>query len=1146
MSKILSYNNKTTRSGSDDWVAIEPYSSDDIDRIKDPDGGLSEHPRTAIPSPFAQLDLVKNAFASLAKSQLRGVRMNERLVSNALDVAQLLFDFENHKDRLHIVRWNRTEQLKRMQDAPLHRLYGQTLQLFLATDKVYNFDLLSDWFIVMRGHEVLGGTSPSSLTMAVPAAHAVDDIMVEQGVPLFSSMRHLWQRDDDFIVYLYVLMNAHPVLRQRLREVYAYMVACLDPLRVNKPHIYERLTTIIPNLSAFDTERAAELRQRLDMDYEPLGAALDVNVLGARLYCKRNIDIRQAAASSDFVIAPTVEQPADAELPMVLRTGFNGAADGGYRYVERQWDSATQVLAAGVPMNERTLPDTAVKYPFITTADLLSPTLIRLSHPVDSEHFADGHAHAHGKTTSARGYLLPVTELYFRYFTAADLQGEVGGRPAIDIEELADGSVNVTLRVAVRKRHIDLSRRYLPIADPNWTFDEQRGTGRMMDCIVSAAVFPMVRTGHGDNYVVQQFTLGQCRTSLQFVAPDGQAVHTTSKVRSRGTATTTYYDVDGAWDYAVATIDTAAGNATGLIMPHWHPYAASARQLIMAVDFGTTNTHIEWAERGHASAPLTMTYGQGNTLVASLLQRGALDVAEQMQRIEFLPHDIDEVYGFPMRSALLRNTDSDGQHHLFHDVNIPMLYERQYFSGYDVTTSLKWMGDNTLAREFLREVVLLLRAKALLEGASPARTLVTYFYPVSMGGSDRRKLQDAWEELYRTYMGDDTSNLHAYPESIAPAHYYKGADVAGSSYVSIDIGGGTTDTVVYQPTADGLHSQPTAIASFRFAGNAIFGDAFTERDAATNPLIAHYSQYFRQLIAADNTGRIAYLNSIMDAIMGTQRSEDINAFMLGIENVEELRNLRKVDRNLYSYNALLRNDEQRKLVFIYFYAAIIYYVARSMHARNEKMPKQVYFSGTGSKILGIVGRHEQVEELTRLIFERVYGTTYTERFTLKVETECPKQITCRGGINLENMRLDGQEMAQNYTARHVTSIKQCYSMLDHTPRLTYAQVGQLDTRQQIVQQVQEFNEFFSSLCDRTMRDEMGIGRTEMAIFQQVVGEDLMNFLTAGINSFLAGRYEPEDVVEDVPFFYPIIGTIRYNLLKNLCNDVISRYNQSGS
>ena len=33
----------------------------------------------------------------------------------------------------------------------------------------------------------------------------------------------------------------------------------------------------------------------------------------------------------------------------------------------------------------------------------------------------------------------------------------------------------------------------------------------------------------------------------------------------------------------------------------------------------------------------------------------------------------------------------------------------------------------------------------------------------------------------------------------------------------------------------------------------------------------------------------------------------------------------------------------------------------------------------------------------------------------------------------------------------------------------------------------------------------------------------------------------DDVVEDVPFFYPIVGVIRHNLLKNLCHEVISRY-----
>ena len=52
------------------------------------------------------------------------------------------------------------------------------------------------------------------------------------------------------------------------------------------------------------------------------------------------------------------------------------------------------------------------------------------------------------------------------------------------------------------------------------------------------------------------------------------------------------------------------------------------------------------------------------------------------------------------------------------------------------------------------------------------------------------------------------------------------------------------------------------------------------------------------------------------------------------------------------------------------------------------------------------------------------------------------------------------------------------------------------------------------------------------------------FATEGlINAFLKGRYNATDVIEDVPFFYPIIGVIRHNLLKNMRNDVISKFNQ---
>ena len=202
MSEILSYSNNTSKNGEEDWIAHAPYSDDDIARIKDPDGGLSENPRTAIPSPLAQLDLVKNAFKQLSNERLRGARMNERLVSNALDVAQLFFDYENHKDYLRIIRWNREECIEQLKANPQHRLYGETLDLFLRSDKVYNFDLLKDWYILMWDRKVLGGTSPASIVMAAPALGAIDAIKVEQGVSLFSEVRHLWQRDEDFVYYM--------------------------------------------------------------------------------------------------------------------------------------------------------------------------------------------------------------------------------------------------------------------------------------------------------------------------------------------------------------------------------------------------------------------------------------------------------------------------------------------------------------------------------------------------------------------------------------------------------------------------------------------------------------------------------------------------------------------------------------------------------------------------------------------------------------------------------------------------------------------------------------------------------------------------------------------------------------------------------
>ena len=143
--------------------------------------------------------------------------------------------------------------------------------------------------------------------------------------------------------------------------------------------------------------------------------------------------------------------------------------------------------------------------------------------------------------------------------------------------------------------------------------------------------------------------------------------------------------------------------------------------MIFAVDFGTTNSHVEYAERGRESRPLDFEEGEEMTLVASLIRKGTLDAADTLQNVEFLPRSIGALYGFPLRTALSTNINSSGTD-LFRNVNIPFMYERKYFKGYSVKTGLKWSGDTTLSQEFLREIMMLIKAKALLERADLAST----------------------------------------------------------------------------------------------------------------------------------------------------------------------------------------------------------------------------------------------------------------------------------------------------------------------------------------------------------------------------------------------------------------------------------------
>jgi len=268
MSKILSYNNKTTGEG---WITLNnQYNADEINMISDPNGGLSQQPRTAIPSPFAQMDLVKNAFRRLSMNEkLRGEAMDEKLVSNALDIAQLFFNLPELRTQIRVVEWDKETQLAMLKQEPQHKLFGETIEMFLEQDKeAFNFDQMDRLYFLVYGNETIGCTSPVTLFMASPnAREGKYSIPVEQNVRLFELWRPLYMRDAKFVKYIYALFTAYPDLKKNCGELNAYLIV---NFRLLSDEVRKSILTDIGNPEARDLENVERAKDYLQVNFSPM------------------------------------------------------------------------------------------------------------------------------------------------------------------------------------------------------------------------------------------------------------------------------------------------------------------------------------------------------------------------------------------------------------------------------------------------------------------------------------------------------------------------------------------------------------------------------------------------------------------------------------------------------------------------------------------------------------------------------------------------------------------------------------------------------------------------------------------------------------------------------------------------------------
>lgn len=615
----------------------------------------------------------------------------------------------------------------------------------------------------------------------------------------------------------------------------------------------------------------------------------------------------------------------------------------------------------------------------LTANDILEDKIIRLPYEIRKESFFDGNLPENSKQT----YLLPIKERFFQYYTTDDLKRFIKinhSGDVVDVELKTDFDV-------YKKRYTKTS-------------------GNIIELTFDCAIFPNVRFPNDDhaNYrfgLVCDFKEKE-KFNAEFVkinsiiddAKKRCSVRNETHIRNYQLKN---YSLEGTnFDYIRISYD----GVKGIIIPILEPKTGN-EEFTFAVDFGTTNTHIEYKiSDGIETRTFDISEGEIDDKQVHWLHGLEYSIKNVFDE-EYIPAYTDEEFKLPMRTALSFGEETNWKDvYPFEKASLNEFYEKRLDFPYNKTiTNLKWSDDENYQKQvevYIKSLMYMLRNKVIIGNGSLINTKIRWFYPVSMESTRYDNLVMAWNGAYVKYFGGNLNNIIPITESVAPFEYYI-RDRDASNLVTIDIGGGTTDIVI---SATGYVDY---ITSFRFATNAIFGDGFAETNRVKNGIIRHFFNKIKEDLRTkiDATDALFY---IFDDMYANKSSDDIASFLFSLKQNKKVRAAgENLAENVNLSNKLI-NDTTYKIIFIFFYAAIIYHLAKLMKAKKLKMPDKIVFSGNGSRAISFFTEDAStLKEFTKLIFEKVFEINYNPNgLEIILNKENPKEATCKGGFFVEN------------------------------------------------------------------------------------------------------------------------------------------------
>lgn len=429
----------------------------------------------------------------------------------------------------------------------------------------------------------------------------------------------------------------------------------------------------------------------------------------------------------------------------------------------------------------------------------------------------------------------------------------------------------------------------------------------------------------------------------------------------------------------------------GMLYPKWKKAQRTAESYTYAVDIGTTNTYISCTKNNEDKEPEQLTMNEpmvsflhdskksAQHSFISILENGLAPEIRKNFTTELLPAIIDgTIYHFPIRTALCVPKGDKSKPSIFDNCNIAFFYEKAIGLGnQSILTDIKWEGSyERHLRTFIQELLLIIKTNILQKNGVLADTKLIWFRPLSFKGSIRELYTSIWKEEAKKILNIDSSQIQCVSESEAPYYYFNKKNIFNSvDAVSIvDIGGGSSDFIYF---ADG---KPQIANSVHFGCDTLWGNGFSGFDNDRSNGIFQKLKDTIHLGAAED--ELEQLNLRMKTDNTVSTKDIINFWLSNDKKCEVSRKLK----------------ESYKPLFLYHFASIVYFMANMYKAKGLACPRAVLFCGNGSKYIdGLLSSDESViKQIVTAIFKSVFGDDI--RNVQVILPDSRKECTCYGGL----------------------------------------------------------------------------------------------------------------------------------------------------